>query len=332
MKNAGLPGAAVVVVQDSQVIFKKCFGVKKVGSRDSINSATLFRLASLSKGFTGVLAGMLSQDSLFELEAPVRRYCPEFQLRDARQAARVRIWHLLSHTSGLPYHAFTNLVEDGMETSKIVRDYFPRAKLGGKEGEFFAYQNVAICLAAAAMEQAAGKSYPQLLQERIFQPLHMKNAACTFESMAQNPNAAQPHLPAPEGWAADQISKMYYNAVAAGGINASIDDMGEWLQLLLGNRPDLIAERTLDRVFSPVVETGAERRFFSNWLKRNELHYALGWRVLTPDDGSTIIYHGGYANGFKSEIAFDRRRRLGICVLMNGFADWGAEVVPLVFK
>lgn len=332
LRSSNTPGAAMVIVKDSQIVFIKGYGPRYVGGKDSIDIHTVFRIGSLSKGFAGVLTGILVQDSLFRWEDPVQKYYPDFTLRDRKQAARICLWHLLSHTTGLPYHAFTNLVEKDFSVPRIVTEYFPKAPVSGKEGEFYAYQNVALCVIEEVMLRKTGKSYPQILAEKIFKPAAMEHASCDFEGIQRCSDKTYPHLATGwGGWRADSISALYYNAAAAGGVNASIADMGEWLKILLGQRPDIVSNTTLDRVFHPVVKTDKERQIFSHWLRRDAASYALGWRVL-EDGQDTIIYHGGYVNGYKSEIAFNRKEGIGICVLFNAPTAMSSACVPAFFE
>lgn len=325
------PGAAVVVVKDGQIVFARGYGVKVAGTQDSVDANTLFRIGSLSKGFAGVLTGILAADGLLDWDEKVQKHFPQFTLGDRQQAARVRLWHLLSHTTGLPYHAYTNLVERGYSIRKIVTDYFPKAPVKGKEGDFFAYQNAAFSIIEEVMRGATGKPYQELLFEKILRPAGMNAASCDYSTMQFAANRALPHFKTAAGWRIGDITTRYYNAVAAGGVNASAADMGAWLQVLLGHRPDIVAEATLDRVFRPVIKTDKERRIFPNWLQRDAASYALGWRVL-QDGTDTIIYHGGYVNGFKGEIAFNRRDDIGVCILFNAHSELSRECIPAFFE
>ncbi len=332
MSNTHTPGAAVVIVLDSQVVFMQGYGKRVVGRPDSVDIHTVFRIGSLSKGFAGVLTGRLVQDQVFAWDDPVQRYFPDFTLRDPAQAKRIRLWHLLSHTTGLPYHAFTNLIEEGYDPYRIICEYFPKAPICGAEGSFFSYQNVAFCAIEEVMKNATGKTYQQLLVEKIFRPAGMSTASCDFNSMQICQDKACPHFQISNSvWSADTISPLYYNSAAAGGVNASIADMGEWLKLLLGNKPEVVSNATLDKVFTPVVKTGKERRIMPHWIDRDAASYAMGWRVLQHGK-DTIIYHGGYVNGFKGEIALNRRDKVGICVLFNGASELSKTCVEAFFE
>lgn len=331
MQQTNTPGAALVIVKDSQIVWMQGYGPRFMGGRDSIDAHTVFRIGSLSKGFAGVLTGIMVQKGYFAWEDRVQSCYPDFRLKDAKQGSRIQLWHLLSHTTGLPYHAFTNLIEQDFSIPRIVRDYFPTAPVCGKEGEFYAYQNAALCVVEEMMLRKTGKTYPQLLSESIFSPAGMHSASCDYAGICATQNKTYPHVATgPHTWRADSISAHYYNAVAAGGVNASIDDMGQWLKVLLGHRPNLVADSTLNRVFKAVVRTDKERQILPQWLPRDAASYALGWRVLQKE-ADTLMYHSGYVNGFKSEIAFNRRDGIGICVLYNAPTHLGSNCIPAFF-
>ncbi|MBI5916607.1 MAG: beta-lactamase family protein [Bacteroidetes bacterium] len=331
LQLTGTPGAALVVVKDSQVVLLRAFGVKSAGGHDPVDVHTLFRIGSLSKGFAGVLTGILVKNGLLDWTEPVQKYCPDFSLKDHQQAERVEIRHLLSHTTGLPYHAFGNLIEEGFDREAIVSQCFPKEKLFGREGEFFGYQNVAFCIIEPILQAATGKSYQELLRQYIFRPAGMANASCDFETMRLAQNRALPHHPTETGWQPDTVSRHYYDFAAAGGINASITDMGEWLKVLLGQKPAIVTNGTLDEVFRPFVKTGKERRTLPGWIARDSASYAMGWRILEHGT-DTLVYHAGFVNNYHSEIALNRRDGIGICILFNANSPMRGACVEAFFR
>jgi beta-lactamase class C len=318
-------------VKDSQVVFQKGYGFRNANTSDPVTPQTVFRIGSLSKGFAGVLAGILVQQKLLQWEERVRTHLPAFRLKDAQQADRIQLWHLLSHTTGLPYHAYTHLIEEGLDLPEIMNGYFPKSPVCGKEGEFYAYQNAAFCLAGSMMQSVTGESYADLLKKRILQPAGMKSTSCSFEGIMNTENRALPHTKVGNHWVPQPIERSYYNAIEAGGINASVEDMGKWLLLLLGHRPEIIGKEALEEVFHPVVKTGKERKIQGGWISRDEASYAMGWRVL-EHGGQTILYHGGYVNGFRGEIALDRQAGIGVCVLFNGPSDLASDCIQAFFE
>lgn len=330
MERTQLPGAALAIVWDSTVVFSRGFGVKTLGSRDSVDEHTVFRLGSLSKGFAGILTGVLAEEGVLSFDDPVVRYVPGFMLRSVEQTRRVRIRHLLSHSAGLPYHTFTNLIEAGYDMPGIIAR-LKEVKLNGKEGEVFSYQNAAFSVIEEVINARTGRRYPELLKERIFRPVGMYDASSSYEDILVSSNKAYPHQGYDSTWTRVEFTPKFYNAVAAGGINASISDMGKWLVLLLGGRPEVVSPAVLDSVFSPQLRTNNDRRFFKDWLVDKEVYYGYGWRILnTPED--TIVYHGGYVNSFKGEIALHRQDRIGVCVLMNGAGSMSGTVIPGFFE
>ena len=325
------PGAALVIVKDSQVIFQKGYGFRDASTGAPVTLKTIFRIGSLSKGFAGVLAGVLVQQNVLRWEEKVRAHLPAFRLKDAQQSDRIQLRHLLSHTTGLPYHAYTHLIEQGLDLPEIMKGYFPKSPVCGKEGEFYAYQNAAFCIAGTLMQSVTGESYTELLKKRILNPAGMSQTSCSYEGIQSAPDKALPHVKSGNHWVTQPIERSYYNAVEAGGINANIEDMGKWLLVLLGHRPDIISNQALEEVFHPVVKTGKERKIQGGWISREEASYAMGWRVL-EHGGQTILYHGGFVNGFRGEIAMDRTAGIGVCLLFNGPTDLSSECIQAFFE
>ena len=141
------PGAGLVIVKDTSILHLSGHGMKAAFSNDSVDINTVFRVGSLSKGFAAVLAGILVEKGALKWTDKVNQYIPEFVLKDSLQSERVNLIHLLSQSSGLPYHAYTNLVEAGLDVRQITRE-LKKVNLIAKEGEIYAYQNAAysICL------------------------------------------------------------------------------------------------------------------------------------------------------------------------------------------
>jgi len=320
------PGASLVIVKDDEILHMAGYGTKAAFSNDSVDVHTVFRIGSLSKGFAAVLAGILVEKGALKWTDKVQDLVPEFVLKDRAQAKRVNLIHLLSQSSGLPYHAYTNLVEAGMDVRKIAKE-LKKVNLISKEGEIYAYQNAAYSLIGAAMENVKKEPLEEIFEKELFEPLQTVHFSTNYESLVNAENLALPHSGGNGNWRNRKISKKYYNAISAGGINASIIDMGEWLKLLLGNRPDVISQKTLDEIFEPRIDTNNKRRYFRNWPMVDGTYYGLGWRVLTNDQ-DTFIYHGGFVNGYRGEILIHPKEKLGICVLANAPSKLPNRSIP----
>ncbi len=320
------PGAAVAIVKDSSIIYLKGFGLKQVGEPDSINTNTVFRLGSVSKCFASVLAGTLVSDHLFSWDDPLIKYLPDFALKSKESTEKLTVRHVLSHTIGLPYHAFTNMIEERASLDTLFKE-LRYLDLIGEPGKVYSYQNVGYSLIGEVIKATTHKSFEEALTEKVFRPLHMKNSSASYDAMVNNSNIAKPHLFTRKHWVSIPVSDTYYDVTPAGGVNASIADMALWLKALLGNDQEVLTSATLDQIFEPQVRAISKNRNFWKWKKPKASYYALGWRVLTFKN-DTIEYHGGYVNGYRSEVAVDRKNRIAICVLTNSAGNLADQSIP----
>lgn len=326
-----IPGGAVAIVKEGRIVFQKGFGVKERGKPDKVDEHTVFRLGSLSKGFTSVLAGVLAEEGAVKWDQPITHYLNEFRLHDPEQTDLVQIRHLLSHTTGLPRHAYTNLVEDGLSLHQII-PRFETVPLVSRVGSQHSYQNAAYSLIEIILEAQTNTDFNILLYEKLLKPLEMDHSSTNYDSIYNSGNRASPHLyhSRTQGRVPVPISGKYYNAVSSGGMNASASDMGKWLLLLTGHYPDIISEKTLAEIFEPMA-TIRNRRFSRHWDGVGQSHYGMGWRVL-DNHGQKIVYHGGYVNGFRSEIAFSPEDGAGIFIVINTHSNYPLAVIPEFFN
>lgn len=325
--STGLVGGAVVITHDGRVVYRRCFGVKEAGSSDSVGIHTLFRLASVSKTMTGVLAGILADSGLIGLDDKVISFLPDLRLKDTLHTNNVTVRHVLSHTTGLAPHAYDNLVEEHVPMRVLIDSLF-RVNIAAPPGTFYAYQNVVFSLYDTIAALRTGKNFPSLLQDYLFDPFGMKDASAGLAPFVNNPDRAMPHARRNGGYSPLPINDRYYNTLPAAGINASIDDMGHFLIALTGGDSSLISSRTLDEVFAPQVRTILKWTYLRRWDKVEAKQYAIGWRLIGYRERQ-VAYHGGYVKGYQSEIAVCRHDSIGIAWLSNSPGAVGPEVVPL---
>jgi beta-lactamase class C len=322
-------GAAYTIVHEGRVIYTGTYGVREQGSQMKVDEHTLFRLASVSKGFAGVLATMLEQDGYFRLDDPVVEHYPGFMLKDSVSTADLTILNLLSHTSGLVPYAFDNLVEADQDLPTII-GRLNEVDISAPPGELYGYQNVLFSMLDPIASSATGISYPDLLNERIFLPLGMTDASAGPVDPQRNPNMAKPHVLTRNGYVALQSDQGYYNVLPAAGVNASISDMGQWLLALLGYRPEWITDSILHRITTPVIYTPLKWRYTRYWKPFRERYYSLGWRIYQYQ-GRKIMYHGGYIRGYRAEIAFCPSENVGIAFMENSPNALASRCVPTFF-
>jgi beta-lactamase class C len=330
LQKSGTPGAAIAIVKDSTIVYIKGFGLKASNAKDSVDQHTVFRIASVSKCFASFLTGTLIEDSLLHWKDPVIKYMPDFSLISPEQTKLLDISHVLSHTTGLPYHTYTNLVEEGTDLD-VLLSRLKEVPMSTGVGREYSYQNVAYSLISKVIQKATGKTYEEMMRERVFGPLGMKDASIDYQTLMSNKNIAKPHKLAKRQWVPAKITNTYYNVAPAGGVNASIDDMAHWMIALLGYRENVISFKTLRYLYTPVIEARSKNRNYRKMERYTNSYYGLGWRILHyPSD--TLVYHGGYVNGYRSEVALDPNDRIAICILANAPGQLADNGIPVFFK
>ncbi len=336
LQNNEIVGAAVTIVKCDSIIYQNGYGKKNSGLNDHINTETIFRIGSVSKGFAGILSGIYVEQGLINWSDRVSDYIPSFELANSDQTKKITLSHLLSHTTGLPYHSFTNLVEDGVPLSNIAsrfKDVLPIEQ----PGNLYSYQNAVFALSGKIIEQATGKTLKEVINEKIFLPLHMNTASASYEALTKSDNIALPHRLIKHGWQPVKLNEKYYNAIAAGGINASISDMGKWLKFLLGNNPEVMMPKTMSTVFNPTIQVTGKSHYYQRWPGYISSSYGFGWRIHkykdeTTNEPYTIIHHGGSVNDYRSEIAIYPKEDLGICVLFNSPNTIAPHCIPDLYN
>jgi len=322
-------GAAYTIVHRGEVVYTGTYGERNRESHQPVDEHTLFRLASVSKGFAGVLATLLEKDGVFSLDDRVVDHYPGFALKDSLNTEELTIRHLLSHTSGLVPYAFDNLVEAGQELHTIA-DRLNEVDISAPPGELYGYQNVMFSLLDPIARRSTGVPYGVLLQEKIFNPLGMVDASAGPVNLENNPNMAYPHVRTRSGYSPLDPRKGYYNVLPAAGVNASISDMGQWLLGLLGYKSQWMPDEVLDSIATPLIYTPLKWRYTRYWQPFRERHYSLGWRIYYYQ-GRQIIYHGGYIKGYRAEVAFCPSEDVGVAFLMNSPNSLASRFVPTFF-
>lgn len=326
-------GAGVSIVKGDSIVISGGFGKRSINKMAEVNGETVFRLGSLSKGFASVLAADLKSEDKIDWNDKVVDYIPEFQFGDKTNTQKVKLSHILSHTSGTPYHSFTNLVEAGLPMATIATR-FDEVKPISEPGQMYSYQNAMYSLSQEVMRKATGKDTKTLLKGRFFEPLGMSTVSMNHKTLTEEENVAMPHSRKRSGWRTLPLRNRYYNAVAAGGINASSLDMAKWMRFLLGHNPEVMQKANIEEVFKPFISVNNHNKYYQRWKGHLQSSYGFGWRIHKFQDAAditkeiTIWHHGGSVNNYRNEIAVYPEADLGICVLLNGNFKLARTVIP----
>lgn len=312
-----LPGAAYAIVKDGKVLSMNTYGVRERGKKDPVDEHTIFRLASVSKGFAAVLAGLLVEQGAINWNDKVKDHLPSFRLRSKKQTEAITIRHTLSHTTGLKEYSGASLIYKDLSCAGILRG-LRKAAIETKPAEKFAYQN-AIFSAISEVSKAVTKvSYGLLLDSLIFKPLQMDHASTGYRAMMATENKGLPHIfSSRRGWKDVNVRQKWYNVAPAAGVNASISDMAIWLQAMLGHKPEVIPQTVLDEIFKPHIPINEDSKYYETWAPGlTDAWYGMGWRVFNYKKHK-IVYHGGFVRGYRPEIGFCPQEDIGIVFLTN---------------
>ncbi len=321
IKLSGTIGAAVAITYKNQVVLLKCFGVKKSGTNDSIDQNTLFRLASVSKPISGVLAGMLAEEQVIGLDDKVIDYIPGLRLKNQTITEELTVRNLLTHTTGLAPHSYDNLVEQKLPLNQIMNQLY-LAEIASDPGQLYTYQNVMFSLYDTIVASKTGKKYGEVLKEKLFIPFAMNDACTGLESFVNNKNKALPH----SGTTPIKMNDRYYNTIPAAGVNASISDMKNFLLTLLTDSTPAL-NNVEEMIFTPQIQTDLTGGYFSQWNKVDSKEYGIGWRIIGYK-GRKVAYHGGFVKGYRAEIALCKDEQVGIVYLSNSPSTVAARSVP----
>ncbi|MEQ8707263.1 MAG: serine hydrolase domain-containing protein [Phaeodactylibacter sp.] len=330
LQEEKVPGAAWAVIKNGVVATTGTYGVKAVGGTDPIQPNTLFRIASLSKGVTGILAGRVVEAGLLDWTTPYCAFHPPGPGFEIGGLETLELQHFLTHTTGLPRHTYSNLLNMGRSYDNIL-GLLPMVQRVHAPGTYHNYQNVLFNLGANMLEAASGQPFELLVEQSLFQPLGMYRASVGFEPFMADANKAMPHRRVVEGYAPAAIEPNFYEVPGAAGVNASINDMAKWLLAVSGYRPEVLSAPLLSSVLCPAVPIPAARIMHRNWEGLDLAYYAMGWRVFEIDN-QWIIGHSGYVNGFRAEIAFLPEKDLGIVILTNAPNQTVGDAVPFFFE
>lgn len=276
----------VLVADKGAVIIKKGYGMANM-EWDIPNAAdTEFRLGSITKQFTSMLIMQLVQEGKIKLDGKLSEYLPYYR-KDTGE--KVTIHNLLTHTSGIPSYTslpgfFKNLSRDPYGVEEFVKKYCS-GDLKFEPGSKFEYDNSGYFLLGAIIEQLTGMPYEKALQERILDPLGMKDTGYDHHETILKKRASG-YEKAPGG---KIINAPYLDMslpYAAGSLYSTVEDLYKWDRSLYTDK--LLSESNKQIMFKP---------FLSN--------YAYGWFVGSQALGSTqdkvpAISHEGGINGFNT--------------------------------
>ena len=307
------PGLAVGIIKDGEIVLAKGYGYANTETKTQVDENTVFGIASCSKAFTAACVSILVDEGKLHWDDKVSDLLPGFTLYDRYITRELTVRDLLCHRSG--YETFDgDLLWYGTDYSReeVVHRFRYRENPYSFR-EKFGYSNLMYIVAGEVIKEVSGKSWEEFISEKIFVPLGMENTTTTNDAFSDKINVAWPHL---DGQVMDFIS--YDNAGPAASINSSVNDLLQWVQLLLNkgawNDALVFTDYQYYTMVSPqtILPSGTAEKVGG----RHFSSYGLGW-FLYDYQGMKVINHGGGVPGFHSKVLFVPEDSLGIVLLSN---------------
>jgi len=310
-----VPGMAIAVVKDDEVILTHGFGVANVEKKTPVTPETIFAIGSSTKAFASTLVGMLVYEGKMGWDDPVTKYLPYFQMKvnSDNESDDPTLRDVLSHRTGFTRMGL--LYASGQIPREEVLLDSSKAEPYVEFRKKFYYSNVMYMSAGVASGKADSTDWDTLVKERIFKPLDMDSTTTSVTQAAKDSHLSSGYL-----WDEDLRAYEYKpmrnvdNIGPAGAINSNVLDMAQWLRLQLGRGEyeghRLISEENLRVTWTTQIDI------------TESVGYGMGW-MIREWEGQPVIEHGGNVDGFSAQVAMLPESNLGFVLLTN------ASVSPL---
>ncbi len=317
MQEWKVPGLGVAIVEDGKTVFAKGYGWRNVEEKLPVTPDTLFAIGSNTKSFTATLLAMQVDDGALAWDDPIRTVLPEFRLHDPAATDEMTAVDLLSHRSGLPRHDLY-WYATGRSRSELLAGLHhlePSASFRSR----YQYQNLMFMTAGIVSERIGGKSWEELVQERVLTPLGIERATFSVIRMQEDDDFSY-------GYGADEeIERVPFRNIdaigPAGSINMSARDLAAYVRFHLaygkvGDKQILKEDSARLMQLPQMVLTGPLQARLQNGPEIGDPTYGLGLMVSTYR-GRKHISHGGGIDGFISAMEWLPDEKIGVVALSN---------------
>lgn len=326
--GSGVPGGAVAIVKDGATVYERAFGLRDREAGVAATTDTLFGLASLTKSFTALTLLALQARGVLHLDDEVARHLPGFSYPGL--GPDVRLWHLASHTSGLPplrgldYAIHPSQVGDPAEAFN-GRDYSAAPRIDDYDalleylavgerpalagpGRVVSYSNEGFGLLGAVIEAATSEPFPGVVAREVLEPLGLAGAGFATAAARATGRLTELYTPTPEG---EVIHSPQWEEAPAylgtGFLKASVKDLAAYLAYLLDPHDGRLAAGP-----ALLAELHAPRAWAEHLTS-----YGLGWMLRAGFNGHKLWRHGGSLKGVSSHMGGVSELGLGVAVLAN---------------
>ncbi|MFT4198597.1 MAG: serine hydrolase [Pseudoxanthomonas sp.] len=323
-----VPGIAVAIVKDGQVVLARGYGVKEIGKPERVGPDTLFAIASNTKAFTAASLQILADEGKLDMDDRVVERLPGFRMADPYITHEMRIRDLLAHRSGLSLGAGDLLYWPTTDYSNAeVVQHLAQVPIKGEFRAQYAYDNILFGVAQQVIERVSGLSYEQFLRQRLFGPLGMSRTRFNSDRLQPGDDVASGHSKQDFSKLVVAPRMTWSNVAGAGGIYSSVDDLARWVRVQLdggvisGSGDDakrLFSERAQREMWSMLTPIPVPKPAVPELAAAtpNFMGYGEGW-FLGDFQGRKLVWHTGGWPGMVSRITLVPQEKLGVIVLTN---------------
>ena len=305
-----IPGAAVAIVQDGQVVLAKGYGFADVARKIPATADTPFRAGSISKSFTAIAVMTLVEQHRLALDTPLATFAPEIHFENPwEKTDPVRLVNLLEHTTGWPDIGPRVLSKDEKSWSVLQGVQFSSGDFVSrwKPGMFTVYNNAGPAVAALAIERASGRDFDSYARDAVLRPMGM--ASANFD-LPPDLAARIAKSYGPDG----SITPYQYIVLKpAGSLNVSARELAQLARFFIG-RGTVDGHTILSSDSVARIERGESNL---GWKSGFIGAYGLG-NAIFPDSGPTFHGHNGSIDSFTSVMGYNIRCRCGYVLMANG--------------
>jgi CubicO group peptidase (beta-lactamase class C family) len=302
------PGGAILIMKNDSVIFSKGYGIADIETKEKITTQTMFNLGSISKTFVSNAILILQEEGKLSVEDSLIKYFPNFKNRSI--AERVKIKHLLTHTSGLPDNRQVRKDSVFYLTAKDAENWYPvtqTEKLNFEPGEKFEYSNPAFNGLALIVEQVSGMKWQKFVETRIMKPSGMTTSTITDGSHPES-DVSHGYVLNHGQWTEDDYGEEpTFPASGNGGVWSSVEELAKYEQA--------IQRATFLRAAS--VADSRTVKSFPNWKSESPPWIGWSWFIENNPKGFNTIGHTGSQGGFLCNYVTIPESKIFFAILCN---------------
>ncbi len=321
LQDWNVPGIGVGIVVKDRLVHARGYGFRDYGKKLPFTPKTTVPVASNTKLFTAVAAGLLVEDGKLDWDKPVRQFVPGIRFYDDDLTDKVTIRDMLAHRTGITRHDTIWYKSDF--TRKELYERLRYLEPTQPMRQTFLYNNMMYAGAGYVIELLSGRTWEDFVRERILLPLGMSSTVFSIDDLLKLDDHGVPFTERRDSYELYEIP--HYREAAgvgpAGSLNSNLEDLSHWLIALMndGKRDGkaVIPANALKQTLAPAIalpNVQLEARGYGELLNAA---YGTG-RWTASYRGHLLAYHGGDINGFHSQVSFMPQDGIGVIVLVIG--------------